>query len=119
MNADKTTRFAGVTEKMAGRGERMRKGKLLSLAMIFGGPATRCVALIFTAIAIAAAQTPAGAIAGVVQDPAGAAVPAARVKAVSNATGVTRIINTSEQGEFDFASLLAGDYEISVEASGF
>jgi hypothetical protein len=97
----------------------MPESKLVSLAMIFGGPAARSAALFFTAIAFASAQAPAGAIAGVVHDPSGAAVPAAHVKALIKATGATRRINTSDQGDYGFASLLAGDYEVSVEASGF
>jgi hypothetical protein len=65
------------------------------------------------------AQAPTGSIAGVVRDPSGAAVSAAQIKAVSMANGLERTIATSEQGDYSFPALLAGEYEVSVEASGF
>jgi hypothetical protein len=76
-------------------------------------------ALFCAAIAIATAQAPTGALAGAVQDPSGAAAPAARVKAVNTTTGIARTITTSEQGDYIFPSLLAGEYDVSVDASGF
>ena len=68
---------------------------------------------------IGLAQAPTGSIAGVVRDPSGAAVPAAQVKVVSTATGLSRTIACSEQGDYGFPALLAGEYEVSVEAAGF
>src|SRR5690349_18229046 len=96
----------------------MRESKLVSLAMTFGGLAARGAAF-FMAVVVASAQAPGGAIAGLVRDPTGAAVPAVHVKATNKASGATRTINTSDQGDYGFASLLAGEYEVSVEASGF
>ena len=81
--------------------------------------AAKNATLLFTVIAVASAQAPTGAIAGTVHDPSGAAVPAARVKVVSMATGVARTITTSEHGDYNFPSLSAGEYDLSVEASGF
>ena len=79
----------------------------------------KTAALFFTLAGFATAQAPTGSIAGVVRDPSGAAVPTATVKAVSAATGLARMIATSAQGDFSFSALLAGEYEVSVEAPGF
>ena len=79
----------------------------------------RTAALFFTFVGFATPQTPTGSIAGVVRDSSGAAVPAARVQAVSAATGLARTIATSAQGDFSFPALLAGEYEVSAEAPGF
>src|SRR5262249_48667066 len=65
------------------------------------------------------AQAPTGAIAGIARDPLGAAVAGAQVRPTSKATGFIRTAVTSEQGDFSFPALLAGEYEVSIEASGF
>jgi hypothetical protein len=84
-------------------------------------PATTAkkAALFFILAGFAFAQSPAGSTAGVVRDPSGASVSAARVKTVSTTTGLAREIATSDQGGFGFPALPSGDYEISVEAPGF
>src|SRR5580704_14356823 len=79
----------------------------------------KSAALFFTLAGFAMAQAPTGAIAGVVRDPSGAAVSAAQVKAVRAATGLARAIATSARGDFSFPALLAGEYEVTVEAPGF
>src|SRR5215471_11231767 len=70
-------------------------------------------------ISLAIAQAPTGTIAGVVRDASSAAVPGARVKLTSTATSLARTVVTSQQGDYSFPALLAGEYEVSVEASGF
>ncbi|HXI94416.1 MAG TPA: carboxypeptidase regulatory-like domain-containing protein [Blastocatellia bacterium] len=70
-------------------------------------------------IGSAYAQAPTGTIAGVVRDPSGAVVAGAQVKLVSRATGLTRAANTSEEGDYSFLSLMAGEYLVSTEAQGF
>jgi len=87
--------------------------------MARGAPTGKSGVLFLTGIVFAAAQSPTGSITGVVRDPSGAAVSAARVQAVSTATGLARTITTSEQGDYSFPSLLAGEYDVSLEASGF
>src|SRR5260370_34240573 len=67
----------------------------------------------------ALAQSPTGTIAGVVRDPSGAAAAGAQVKLTSQATGFAWTAVTAEQGDFSFPSLLAGEYEVNVEAPGF
>ncbi len=87
--------------------------------MIRGVPAAIRAALFFIWIAFAIAQSPSGSIAGVVRDPSGTPVFTAQVKAVSTSTGLARTITTSEQGDYSFPALLAGEYDVSVEAVGF
>src|SRR5262249_7569389 len=70
-------------------------------------------------IELASAQAPTGTIAGVVRDPSGAAIVGARLKAANLATALARTAGTSEQGDYSFPALLAGEYEVSVEAPGF
>src|SRR5260370_15346903 len=77
------------------------------------------VACVLIALGSAHAQAPVGAIAGVVRDPSGAAIPGAQLKLTSRATSFTRTIATLEQGDFSFPALLAGEYEVSVEVAGF
>ncbi|HEY1271330.1 MAG TPA: carboxypeptidase regulatory-like domain-containing protein, partial [Terriglobales bacterium] len=67
----------------------------------------------------ATAQTPTGFIVGVVRDPSGAAVPAARVEVESKSTGFARTVISSGTGDYSCPALLAGEYEISVEFPGF
>src|SRR5258708_39280076 len=67
----------------------------------------------------ALAQAPTGTIAGVARDPSGAAVAGALVKLTNRATGFVRTVVTPEQGNFSFPALLAGEYEVGIEAAGF
>src|SRR6266566_3992440 len=60
-----------------------------------------------------------GTINGDVTDPAGAPVPAARVKVTSVAIGLERNTFTGENGSFTIPNLPGGNYEITIEAAGF
>jgi hypothetical protein len=75
--------------------------------------------LFFALIGSLGAQVPTGAIVGVVRDSSGGAVSGARVKAVSLATNLARTEASSEQGDYSFPSLMAGEYEVSVEMDRF
>jgi len=77
------------------------------------------VAVFLALIGSLGAQVPTGTIAGVIRDPSGAAVLDARVKAVSLATGLVRNGASSERGDYSMPSLVAGEYELSVEAEQF
>jgi hypothetical protein len=79
----------------------------------------KLVLVLLAGLGLAGAQIPTGTIAGVVHDPSGATVAAASIKAVSVATGLARTATISEQGGYSFPALLAGGYEVSVEAAGF
>src|SRR5215475_156037 len=60
-----------------------------------------------------------GTITGLISDPAGAVIPNAPVEAKNTVTGVVSSAATSATGNYVFASLPAGEYEISVGAAGF
>jgi Carboxypeptidase regulatory-like domain len=66
-----------------------------------------------------AAQESRGQIIGRVSDPSGAVIPGATVRAVDAGTNVATNATTSETGDFTLAFLVAGDYEVLVEAQGF
>jgi hypothetical protein len=70
-------------------------------------------------IGTALAQTPTGTIAGIVRDPSGAVVPGAQVHTINMATGFARDSVSSGDGNFSVPALLAGEYQISAECSGF
>jgi hypothetical protein len=54
-----------------------------------------------------------------VTDPAGAAVPGAKVEAANQATGVSRPAETDIRGAYVFNNLQAGTYKVTTQASGF
>ncbi len=59
------------------------------------------------------------AIAGMVGDPSGAAVPGAKVTAVGTENGLKRAVQTDDAGRFSFPQLKPGSYAVKVEAEGF
>jgi len=65
------------------------------------------------------AQTFRGAINGTVTDPAGSAVPNARVEATEIATGVNHNTVTSSEGVYAIQDIPRGAYKVTVTASGF
>jgi len=66
-----------------------------------------------------AAQEVTGTISGTVSDSSGGVVPDAGVAATSTRTGVTRTTTTTSAGVFFFNNLPVGDYQLTVEKSGF
>jgi iron complex outermembrane receptor protein len=75
------------------------------------------ITLILTGVA--AAQTGAGAITGVVKDESGGAVPGAAVKVVNEGTGAAVDAFTDEQGSYDVSGLGRGQYRVEVMLDGF
>ncbi len=65
------------------------------------------------------AQAPTGAIAGVVTDPTGAAIPGARIVVTNKQTAAQRTLVTTNEGDYSAPVLLAGVYEVTAEAPGF
>jgi outer membrane receptor protein involved in Fe transport len=66
------------------------------------------------------AQATTGTIRGTVNDPGGAAVVGATVKAKNQATGVeTAPFKTTGEGNYDIPNLQPGKYTLTVESSGF
>jgi outer membrane receptor protein involved in Fe transport len=77
------------------------------------------VAALFSFSSTALAQTATGGIRGVVTDPAGAALPGARVTARNLATGVELKTTATNEGVYSIPRILPGKYNVAVEAPGF
>src|SRR4030095_9301451 len=67
----------------------------------------------------ARAQQTTGNVRGVVNDPTGAVVPGVKVTILDPKTNSTQTTQTTGGGEFEFKNLPVGDYQITIEASGF
>src|SRR5262249_26973057 len=80
---------------------------------------TLVLLLAFVAVNSAHAQSPTGTIAGVGTDPAGATLAGARVTITNRASGLSRNLTTSADGDYSAPSLPPGDYQVMVEATGF
>ena len=68
---------------------------------------------------VAFAQSDRGNITGLVTDPSGAVVPAAKVTAIQVTTNVARSTVASSSGEFTITNLPVGAYRVDFEAAGF
>jgi hypothetical protein len=68
---------------------------------------------------ILSAQAVNATLLGTVTDTTGAAVPNAKVTATETATGVPRIAQTNESGNYSFPNLPPGVYSVTVEQTGF
>lgn len=82
----------------------------------------RSVLLLVVCLALAGsafAQNPTGTISGKVQDPDGLAMPGVTVTATSPNLQGTRTVVSSENGDYIFPLLPAGDYTLTYELSGF
>jgi len=77
------------------------------------------LALLFTVERSASAQTFRGGITGTVTDSSGAVVPGAAVTAVETSTNSSYKAITSSAGEFAFANMPLGSYDITISATGF
>jgi outer membrane receptor protein involved in Fe transport len=75
--------------------------------------------LLMGSAAGAAAQTETGRISGAVTDATGGILPGVTVTARSVATGATRELTTDQTGQFVFANLQPGPYEITATVAGF
>src|SRR5215831_13560222 len=60
-----------------------------------------------------------GSITGVINDPGGAVIPNANIKAVQKNTEFTRTTTSSASGNYTLPLLPVGNYTVTVEASGF
>ncbi|MBS1842280.1 MAG: TonB-dependent receptor [Acidobacteria bacterium] len=82
--------------------------KLLLLATVF-----------FLIPSVSLGQIDTGSVVGVVRDPSGAAIAGATVTLKNNATGVTRVVTTNEDGSYQFAAILPGVYSVQAAATNF
>src|SRR5215469_9777151 len=82
---------------------------------------TGCGIFVFISATIAWAQSEVGGatLNGAVLDPSGASVGGAKVKVTSAKTGLARDTISTDAGLFAFSALPVGDYDLTVEASGF
>ena len=76
------------------------------------------LALVFLIPALATAQE-SGKVAGTVTDQSGAVLPGVNVTLKSVERATVRSTVTNAQGEYVFASIVPGNYEITAELSGF
>jgi hypothetical protein len=74
--------------------------------------------VLFLAVAVSFAQTQSGALRGQVTDPSGAAISGATV-VLTPTTGSPVTAQTNGQGMYEFKSLPAGKYSMTVVAQGF
>jgi hypothetical protein len=79
----------------------------------------RCCLAFLCASALLYGQAVYGSISGSVTDASGAAVPNAKVTITDTGKGVTYNTTTNESGNYSQGHLIAGTYEVRVEASGF
>jgi hypothetical protein len=82
---------------------------------------SHAAALLVTLLAGTAlvAQSDRGAITGTVSDQAGAVVPGAEVNVLNTASGATYNTVTTETGNYTIPSLPSGNYDLTVNRSGF
>ena len=83
------------------------------------GGAWLLLAVFLLHASIASAQTETGRITGVVRDATGAVLPGATVTAKGTATGITRTLQSDDAGQYLFANLPPGPYEVSAELASF
>ncbi len=79
----------------------------------------KLIAAFFVFAAMAAAQIGGGSLIGYINDPAGAAVPLAKVSAINIDTNVSQATQSNESGYYEFPLLAAGRYRLQAEAAGF
>src|SRR5438105_3205837 len=74
---------------------------------------------VLAATSFAQSQIGGASLNGTVTDPSGASVPNAKVTAANTATGLTRTVQTSDSGLYNFTGLPVGAYDLTVDAQGF
>ena len=80
-----------------------------------------CITLIilFNSVIPLLSQTATATLLGTIRDPSDALVPGAQVSVLNVSTGIERRIHTDELGNYAVPLLQPGNYEISVEMTGF
>src|SRR5256884_3302224 len=77
------------------------------------------VGVILLAGGLVFGQNFSAAISGFVRDSTGAVIPGTTVTAKHTETGLTRTVQTSEEGSYTMPSLPVGSYEVTAEKPGF
>ncbi len=86
-------------------------GKLLKVSVL--------VIMLAVVPAVGRAQSLRGSLNGTVTDPTGATVPGVEVTLTSADTAFTQKVTTGADGLYSFPNVVAGSYELKVEAKGF
>ncbi len=94
----------------------MLKERIPQLARLF---ALAALLVSLSAAALAQSQATTGNIEGRVLDPNGAAIPNASVIATNQQTGLEKIANTDDEGNYRILLLPPGTYNVRVSAQGF
>src|ERR1035437_8725123 len=81
--------------------------------------AVSLLVLIFALNTAYAQSGNAGAVRGTVADPSGAVISGASVNLVNAASGLSRVVVSDAQGQFEFSNVPFNLYRISVSANGF
>ena len=79
----------------------------------------KVMGLLLLVPALASAQTYQGGVRGAVRDADGGVLPGTTVTLTNAQTGAVRTSVTNERGEYVFASVAPGTYNVAVELSGF
>src|ERR1700680_4968327 len=74
---------------------------------------------LFSCVVVWAQSQNTAQIQGTVQDPTGATIPGAQVKATQTATGAVRVVSSSDDGSYVLANLPVGPYRLDVSKPGF
>src|SRR5215510_7893860 len=88
------------------------------LLTAFGRGVSIFAALLFIYAQIFA-QSETATVLGTVHDKNGAVMQGANVTLKNTATGITAITQTDSSGDYQFINIKIGNYEITVEATGF
>jgi hypothetical protein len=65
------------------------------------------------------AQVAGGTLSGTISDPSNVGIPKAEVVVANLATGVSRSGTTDDDGFYTVVNLMAGQYDVTVTATGF
>jgi hypothetical protein len=86
---------------------------------LFGRIAAFLLMAIILFPAVLRAQVSGGTLSGTITDPSGRAVPQAQIVIKNVATGVERTVTTNADGFYNAVNLLAGEYQVTITATGF
>src|SRR5689334_13693112 len=80
---------------------------------------TACLMILGYGTRIASAQVLYGSIVGTITDPTSAVVSKATITITNTSTGLSRQVSTDDAGYYSIPNLPQGNYDLSVNASGF
>src|SRR5450432_1549889 len=76
-------------------------------------------AVLLMVASFAFGQTPTGTIQGTVVDSGGATIGGATITITNRATGISKVVTSTDSGRFEVPFLSPGNYTVSAEAKGF